>query len=148
MKHKNKNLILISILIVVILSVLYSCMFKNTTEGFEWKKKDKPDSAPNNYMCCESPKGIKGVPNNTKFVIKTNNLYKREPNGRLGSKVDDSCAAHGKFIEYQRNKRPGSKPYYKYKSYANPYCILSKASGAFTSDFGGDPSCPADLSKL
>ena len=123
-------------------------MFKNTIEGLTWKKKDKPGSAPNNYMCCESPKGIKGVPNNTKFVIKTNNLYKRKSHGRLGSKVDDSCAAHGKFIEYQRSKNPGAKPYYKYKSDIDSYCILSKASGAFTNTFGGSPSCPADLSKL
>jgi len=151
MKHKYsiKNILLIVILLGIILWSFQMWTHNHTvkeTYTNAWKKTDIPKNTPKGFMCCESPKGIEGVPSNAKFIIKTNNLYIKKPTGK--EKIGDECSVHGKFIEYQRNKGPESKTEYEYKSKSNPYCILSKTSNKFTNTFGGNPSCPSDLTNL
>ena len=146
MKHKRKNKIINIILIVIIFSLLWIYPSNKIVEA--WKNASNPKNLPNNYMSCESPKRIQGVPTNTIFLIKKNNLYKHKPGGILGKKISDGCAVHGKYIEQQRNKTPYSKLDYMYKSNNNAYCIYSKTSSNLTNTFGGNPSCPAALKDL
>lgn len=146
MKHRNK--VWICLLSIIILWVL-CCHKKFIREGHgEWKQQDPPSGTPKGFFCCKSPHGVPGIPNDTKFIIKSNNLHKAGPNGELGDKVSDHCSQHGNFIHYQRTKDGKEKPKYRYKSHLNAYCMYSGSSNSYNYRFGGNPSCPRNLQDL
>lgn len=146
MKHRNK--VWICVLCIIILWVL-CCYNKNIKEGnSEWKPHDNPAGTPDGFHCCKSPIGLPGVPDDTIFIIKSNNLHKAGPNGELGDNVGDNCSQHGKFIYYQKNKDGKEKPKYRYKSHINAYCQYYHSDNKNNHRFAGNPSCPKNLKDL